>query len=135
MDSRARGLLTRYRTRAGWVRDISLQWKLGLLVLAGLMLLFGLFVLMGELLTRQTASGMAAERLSVARLTAEFLDRQFEQQFIQLEWIAGQVDMRSVASSEEPELWADLARTSQPMVSSIFLVDAAGTAVSPEPYD
>ena len=135
MDSRARGLLNRYRTRAGWVRDISLQWKLGLLVVAGLLLLFGLFVVLGELLTRQTASGMAAERLSVARLTAEFLDGQFEQQFIQLEWIAGQVDMRSVASSEEPELWADLARTSQPMVSSIFLIDAAGRVVYSEPSD
>jgi signal transduction histidine kinase len=116
-----------FRACIAELRDISLQWKLGLLVLAGLLLLFGLFAWLGELMTEDTARAMAAERVSVARLTASFLDHQFGEQFQQLEWLA------SARNGSEPERWANLAQASAPVASSVFLVDNAGRVVWSEP--
>src|SRR5207244_13036230 len=118
IGSRARGSREMFRLRIGSGRDISLQWRLGLLVLAGLLFLFGLFAVLGELLTEDTARGMAAERLSVARLTAAFLDRQFEEQFTQLEWMAAQIDMNTAADGAQAQRWGELAVTADPLVRS-----------------
>ena len=133
IGSRARGSREMFRLRIGSGRDISLQWRLGLLVLAGLLFLFGLFALLGELLTEDTARGMAAERLSVARLTAAFLDRQFEEQFTQLEWMAAQIDMNAAADGAQAQRWGELAVTADPLVSSLFLVDSTGRLVWSNP--
>lgn len=119
--------------RLSQLRDISLQWKLGLLFVGGLLLLFGLFAFLGEVLTADTSSSMAAERLSVARLTASFLDREFEQQFMQLEWAASQVGPEPLESSEAPRAWADLTLSSAPMVSHVFLIDRSGHLVWSNP--
>ena len=133
IGSRARGSREMFRLRIGSGRDISLQWRLGLLVLAGLLFLFGLFAVLGELLTEDTARGMAAERLSVARLTAAFLDRQFEEQFTQLEWMAAQIDMNAAADGAQAQRWGELAVTADPLVSSLFLVDSTGRLVWSNP--
>jgi signal transduction histidine kinase len=135
IGSRARGSREMFRLRIGWGRDISLQWRLGLLVLAGLLFLFGLFAVLGELLTEDTAHSMADERLSVARLTASFLDHQFEEQFTELEWMAGQIDIHNASDIAETKRWAELARTADPVVSGVFLVDATGRLVWSDPPD
>ena len=123
------------RWRPGWLRALSLQWKLGLPIVCGMLLLFGLFVALGEFMTRDSAESMAAERLSVTRLTARFLDRQFDQQFSQLEWVAGQINMESPLRSGDPRHLAELTRKSESFVSSVFLVDAAGQLVWSDPPD
>jgi signal transduction histidine kinase len=100
-----------------------------------LLLLFGLFVALGEVLTDDTARTMEAERLRVARLTARFLDRQFDQQFTELEWMAARVNLESTEASAEPGRWADITRTSESFVSGVFLVDASGQLKWAEPPD
>jgi signal transduction histidine kinase len=100
-----------------------------------MLLLFGLFVALGEFLTQDSAHSMAAERLSVARLTAKFLDRQFDQQFSQLEWAAAQVNMDAPLSSGDPQHLTDLTHKSGSFVSSVFLVDEAGHVVWSDPPD
>jgi signal transduction histidine kinase len=119
------------RNRLARIPDVSLQWKLGLPILCGLLLLFGLFVVLGELLTDDTARSMAAERLSVARLTARFFDRQFDQQFKQLEWVASRINVESPGGSAEAQHWG----ISESFVSSVFLVDNTGQLVWADPPD
>jgi signal transduction histidine kinase len=112
--------------------ELSLQWKLGAFVLAGLTLLFALLVGFGELLTRDSASRMAAERLSVARLTASFLDRDFERIFSQLEWEGAQINSEPNQDGESTR-WAGLVRASDSRVADVYLVDASGHLVWSDP--
>jgi signal transduction histidine kinase len=116
------------RSPAG-LRGVSLQWKLGVLVLCGLCLLSSSFVALGEMFTEESARNMAAERLSVARLTATLLDRQFNRQFMQLDWVAGQVDLDTSGTQDRLQGYADLLRMSEPNVSDIFVIDAQGRRV------
>ena len=112
---------------------MSLQWKLGGFVLGGLMLLFGLLVGFGELLTQDAAQRMAAERMSVARLTASFLDRDFERMFSQLEWEASQINGGPSTDIGSARLGRAGARASDPRVEDLYLVDSRGQLVWSEP--
>jgi signal transduction histidine kinase len=111
--------------------SLSLQWRVGALVLGALLVLFGLFGLLGSQLAHDNTRGMAAERLSVARLTAQLLDRQFEEQFRELEWIADGL------SASEPGVPApaDLLRPSEFLITSLTLVDATGHVTWSLPAD
>ena len=129
MGSAARMLFNSAVRRFAWVRDVSLQWKLGLPIACGLLLLFGLFVALGEVLTADTTRTMEEERLRVARLTASFLDREFDQEFVQLEWAAARVDLESGAVQAEPPGWSQVTGTAPPFVSGILLIDASGRLV------
>jgi signal transduction histidine kinase len=120
----------------GRAREMSLQWKLGLVVMAGLLLLFGLFVALGEFFTEETAQNMAAERLGVARLTISLLDRQFERQFTQLEWVASHIDVEASPKSADGLAGdAEMLRMSEPTVSDVLVIDAHGHMVWSDPND
>ena len=90
---------------------------MGVLVLVALLVLFGLFGLLGSQLAQDNARGMYAERLSVARLSAQLLDRQFDKQFQELEWIADGL------SASEPGVPApaDLLRPSELLITNLTL--------------
>jgi signal transduction histidine kinase len=111
--------------------SLSLQWRVGALALAALLVLFGLFGLLGSQLADDNARAMAAERLSVARLTAQLLDRQFDEQFRELEWIADGLS----ASEPGAPAPADLLRPSEMLLTSLTLVDATGHVVWSLPGD
>jgi len=104
---------------------------MGVLVLVALVVLFGLFGLLGNQLAQDNARAMAAERLSVARLTAQLLDGQFERQFEQLEWIA---DRLSASEPGVPEP-SDLLRPSELLITSLTLIDTNGRVVWSLPAD
>jgi hypothetical protein len=111
--------------------SLSLQWRVGALALAALLVLFGLFGLLGSQLADDNARAMAAERLGVARLTAQLLDRQFDEQFRELEWIADGLS----ASEPGAPAPADLLRPSEMLLTSLTLVDATGHVVWSLPGD
>src|SRR5690348_9431908 len=114
-------------------RNLSLQWKVAGLAFAGMLILFSLFVALGEILTQDAATRMANERLSVARLTAAFLDREFDRQFTELEWAASQIDMGSIHNASAAQPWADLVRRSDANISDLLVVDAQGQVVWSDP--
>ena len=111
--------------------SLSLQWRMGVLVLVALVVLFGLFGLLGNQLAQDNARAMAAERLSVARLTAQLLDGQFERQFEQLEWIADGLS----ASEPGMPVPSDLLRPSELLITSLTLVDDGGRVLWSLPAD
>jgi signal transduction histidine kinase len=120
----------------GRAREMSLQWKLGVVVLAGLLLLFGLFVAVGEFFAQDAAQNMAAERLSVARLTVVLLDREFERQFMQLEWVASQTSIEATPQdTERLQRDAEMLRMSEPTISDVMVVDVQGRLVWSDPDD
>ena len=104
---------------------------MGVLVLVALLVLFGLFGLLGSQLAQDNARGMAAERLSVARLSAQLLDRQFDKQFQELEWIADGL------SASEPGVpaSADLLRPSELLITNLTLVNDRGQVMWSLPGD
>ena len=104
---------------------------MGVLVLVALVVLFGLFGLLGNQLAQDNARAMAAERLSVARLTAQLLDGQSERQFEQLEWIADGLS----ASEPGMPVPSDLLRPSELLITSLTLVDDGGRVLWSLPAD
>ena len=129
MGSAARALMNGAVARLARLQEVSLQWKIGLPIACGLLLLFGLFVALGEVLTADAMRTMADERLRVARMTASFLDRDFDQEFVQLEWVAARVNLESPDPQAEPPNSAELTGTAPPFVSGVLLIDASGRLV------
>jgi hypothetical protein len=124
-DPGARGLAGVMR-----MRGLSLQWEMGLLLLTGLLLLFGLFALLSSRLSAETARTMAADRLSVARLTVTLIDQQFDQQFEELEWTAQRLAARG-PNTRLPR--AEMLRPNEPFITRLTRVDVQGRVQWSEP--
>ncbi len=115
--------------------DMPLQRKIGLLVVAGLLMLFCLFGLLGMLLANEAAQQMEADRLVVARLTASYLDDEFDEQFKQLEQAAAMISLAGGDSLAQRSLLANLLHQPEPFVTAVFRADRAGRLLWAEPPD
>ncbi len=106
--------------------------RIGVLILGGMMLLLCAFVLIGSSMAAERAGEMAAERLEVAELTAEFLDHELDEQFAILELAAGDVGHSDLPSPRDFDL-ADVVHSADPYVTGVRLVDAQGQVLSAYP--
>ncbi|MGH2355517.1 MAG: HAMP domain-containing protein, partial [Chloroflexota bacterium] len=113
--------------RMKWGRtNLPLEWRMGLLVFAGVLILFGLLAGLGSFLADERARQRAAERLTLARQAARSFDRKFEEQFERLERAAARgATLLDDPDVQEPAL-RRLLRDPEPFVRNVFMTDEAG---------
>ena len=112
---------------------LSLQWRLGLVVLAGLLLVFAPFVWLGWVMAEESARQMAAERLEVAEVTASFLDEEFAEQREDLQ--AAAVEAAPVLTDQDSmnRVLSVLLRVSEPFITEALITDASGRVLAAQP--
>jgi two-component system phosphate regulon sensor histidine kinase PhoR len=115
------------------VSSLPLQWRLGLVVLAGLLLVFAPFVWLGSVMAEDSTRQMAAERLEVAEVTASFLDEEFAEQLEDLDTAA--VDAAAILNDGAAlqRLVSDLLRVSEPFITEAVIIDLGGHVIVTAP--
>ncbi|MFQ5854396.1 MAG: ATP-binding protein [Anaerolineae bacterium] len=119
-----------------FISRISLRTKMGLLVILGLLALLGLFGFLGMEALRESVETTLQERLVLAQVAAEHIDRHIEEALSQLEIVAASraLDLQDDDLEPEKGLLRDTFAQIQAFAHLILLLDHNGTVLWTESY-
>ena len=116
-------------------RGPTLQRKVALIVVAGLMVSFGLFGFLAMQAVRESTDAAFQERLMMAQITADHIDFQLKEaiDFLQSSARGGAIDLYDGKPAPKRAALADVRAHLPVFAQQVFLVDRYGSVVVAEP--
>jgi PAS domain S-box-containing protein len=106
--------------------ELPLRWRIGALVLLGLVGIFTLFGLLGASLAQDGRQRTIQQWSSLTQSTADFIDSEVESQFARLTAVARQVRDTGADTARRDQVLSDAYAQPPSFVAGAFLLDASG---------
>lgn len=105
---------------------LSLRWRIGALVLLGLVVIFGLFGVLGAELAQDGRQRTITQWLNLTTSTAHFIDAELQAQFDRLTGLASRLDGAVDDTPLRASVLTDSAAQPSAFIAGSFLLDAHG---------
>ena len=107
--------------------ELPLRWRIGALVLLGLVGIFTLFGLLGASLAQDGRQRTIQQWSSLTDSTAQFIDSELESQFGRLTGVSARI--AGLEATRRDQVLADTYLQPAPFVAGVFVLDASGAIV------
>lgn len=108
------------------VLRLSLRWRVGALVLLGLVVIFALFGVLGAELAQDGRQRTISQWLNLTTSTAHFIDAELQAQFDRLSGLANRLDGSVEDTPLRTAVLTDSAAQPSAFIAGTFLLDAHG---------